>query len=65
MDTDLRSTLIICFTAIFIVGSGVGGCTYTVKNMNEHYYTAMNRCIEHGGTFVPGKGNSEAACVNR
>jgi hypothetical protein len=34
-------------------------------NNNQQYYDVMRRCIDHGGTFVPGKGQSEAACVNR
>lgn len=60
---ELRTTLVVGICSVLVIGAIVGGFPYTVQNTNAQYYSAMNNCIQHGGTFVPGKGNSEAACV--
>ena len=57
--------VVISVTTVLVLTAGVTGCTLTVMNNNQQYYDVMRRCIDHGGTFVPGKGQSEAACVNR
>jgi hypothetical protein len=59
---EFREIIVKCFTCIVVV-AGVSGCTYTVTQSNDQYYRTMQQCIDQKGTFVPGKGNSEAACV--
>ena len=61
---EFREILVVCITAVVIFASGIGGCTVTVMNSNAQYYATMKQCIDVGATFVPGKGQGEAACVS-
>ena len=62
---DVTSSVTLADTFIRgIFASGIGGCTVTVMNSNAQYYATMKQCIDVGATFVPGKGQGEAACVS-
>ena len=66
MDSDTKGIISVALVCSLVGISGIGGCTYLVRQNNENFYDVMRQCITAGGTFVPtAGGHSNAACINK
>ena len=63
MDSEFKSVVAICVTVVLVFALGVSGCTYTTSRMNQQYYSSMDACMARGASWIPSRGNNEAACV--
>jgi hypothetical protein len=41
----------------------MGSCAFMVYNTNKNYYDAYHKCIESGGSAIPG--NSQIICIKK
>lgn len=59
----MNSIWAVAITICVVVACGT--MAFSCKNLNERYYTGMQDCIAHGGSWVPNSQSSySATCVN-